>query len=198
MKDLNLVLTGVRASDSGRYFCRVTSEVGSVQSREAGLRVEDRQQAPEISHRWWDEWPMFRDLSRQIRAHYNNHSPNSQTADVPGCARSEDCAGLPGLWLPAPNLLLVQRWRETVLGPWQVIRLITLETFITKEQDNNSKYVRSLWPHNALWWHIYSSSYPVIRILLRTVVYVDLSMWIPGYLILSSWRGWWLTDWYLK
>ena len=51
MKELNLVLTGVRASDSGRYFCRVTSEVGSVQSREAGLRVEDRQQAPEISHR---------------------------------------------------------------------------------------------------------------------------------------------------
>ena len=46
------MLTGVQASDSGRYYCRVTSEVGSVQSREAELRVEDRQQAPEISHRW--------------------------------------------------------------------------------------------------------------------------------------------------
>ena len=45
------MLTGVQASDSGRYYCRVTSEVGSVQSREAELRVEDRQQAPEISHR---------------------------------------------------------------------------------------------------------------------------------------------------
>ena len=46
-----LVLTGARARDSGRYFCRVTSNIGSVQSREAELRVEDRREAPEISHR---------------------------------------------------------------------------------------------------------------------------------------------------
>ena len=64
-KDLHLVLTGVRASDSGRYFCRVTSEVGSVQSREAGLRVEDKQQAPEISHRL-EEWPIRGPLSCHV------------------------------------------------------------------------------------------------------------------------------------
>ena len=50
-KDSMLVLTGARARDSGRYFCRVTSNIGSVQSREAELRVEDRREAPEISHR---------------------------------------------------------------------------------------------------------------------------------------------------
>ena len=49
--DGSLVLTGVTARDSGRYHCRLSSSLGSVQSRPALLTVRERQERPEITHR---------------------------------------------------------------------------------------------------------------------------------------------------
>ena len=51
LADGRLVLSGVTARDSGRYYCRVSSSVGIVQSREAVLTVRESQQRPEITHR---------------------------------------------------------------------------------------------------------------------------------------------------
>ena len=51
LSDGSLVLGRLIAEDSGRYYCRVTSSVGTVQSREARLTVRERQERPEILHR---------------------------------------------------------------------------------------------------------------------------------------------------
>ena len=51
LTDGRLVLSRVTARDSGRYYCRVSSSVGTVQSREAVLTVRETQQRPEITHR---------------------------------------------------------------------------------------------------------------------------------------------------
>lgn len=46
-----LVLSKVTSRDNGRYYCRVTTDIGSLQSRHAALSVLDRKRKPEISHR---------------------------------------------------------------------------------------------------------------------------------------------------
>ena len=51
LPDGRLVLSQVTARDSGRYYCRVSTSVGTVQSREALVTVRQSQQRPEITHR---------------------------------------------------------------------------------------------------------------------------------------------------
>ena len=47
----SLVLSQVTSEDNGRYYCRVTTNIGSLQSRHASLSVLERKRKPEISHR---------------------------------------------------------------------------------------------------------------------------------------------------
>ena len=49
LSDGRLVLSQVTGRDSGRYYCRVTSSVGTVQSREAVITVRERQERT-VSH----------------------------------------------------------------------------------------------------------------------------------------------------
>ena len=93
------------------------------------------------------QWP--------IRGRHPSHVTcldQSQAADVPCGARSEDCSGLPGLWLPTPDLLLVQRRRKTVLGSWQVINNKYLDNSGNIYDKKNNNSITFQFEHNPCKW----------------------------------------------